>query len=52
MKKAANEEILKGYSKNTCPAKAEELKTDSPLSEKDEIKQAEANMLKRRKKML
>jgi len=30
----------------------EELKTDFPLSEKDEVKQAEANMRKARRKLL
>jgi len=52
MKKAANEEISKRDSRNTHPVKAEELKTDFPLSEKDEVKQAESNMRKRRRHML
>jgi len=35
---------------NTGSNKREELKTDLPLSEKDELKQAEEKMRKRRKK--
>jgi hypothetical protein len=52
MKKAENEGILKRGSKDAHPAKAEELKTDFPLSEKDEVKQAEEKMRKQRKHIL
>ncbi len=52
MKKPAKEETLKESSKSTAPVQHNELKTDYPLSEKDEVKQAEANMRKRRKKSL
>ena len=52
MKKAPDEEKLKEGSKKNSPVKTEELKTDFPLSEKDEVKQAESNMRKRRKHIL
>jgi hypothetical protein len=52
MKNAVKDENLKEGLKKIAPAKAEELKMDYPLSEKDEVKQAEANMRKRRKKTL
>ncbi|SHM43351.1 hypothetical protein [Mucilaginibacter sp. OK098] len=52
MKKAANEQILKSGSRDTRPVKAQELKTDFPLSEKDEVKQAEEKMRQRRKYIL
>ena len=51
MKKAAKEETPGEGSKNTA-AKSSELKTDYPLSEKDEIKKAEEKMRQRRKYIL
>jgi len=50
MKKAETPEKLKEGSKKIAPQKAEELKTDLPLSEKDEVKQAEEKLRKRVKK--
>ena len=50
MKKAETPEKLKEGSKKNVPQKAEELKTEGPLSEKDEVKQAEEKMRKRAKK--
>ncbi|ASU33401.1 hypothetical protein [Mucilaginibacter xinganensis] len=52
MKKAANEPKLKEGAKMNTPVKSQELKTDSPISEKDEVKQAETNMRERRKHIL
>jgi hypothetical protein len=54
MKTTAKEEKKKEGTRLTKKAapKQEELKTDRPLSEKDEVKQAEANMRKTRKKSL
>ncbi len=55
MKNSAKEEKVKEGSpkantKTTVLQKPGELKTDFPLSEKDEVKQAEEKMRKRRKK--
>jgi hypothetical protein len=50
MKKAEITGKLKEGSKKIAPQKAEELKTEGPLSEKDEVKQAEEKMRKRVKK--
>ena len=50
MKKTNNPDKLKEGSKNTAPVKAEELKTDGPLSEKDEVKKSEEEMRVRAKK--
>jgi len=47
MKKAETPGRLKEGSKKIKPQKAEELKTEGPLSEKDEVKQAEEKMRKR-----
>lgn len=52
MKKSTEQENLKEGAKKPTAFKAEELKTDFPLSEKDEVKQAEANMRQRRKRIL
>ncbi|MGZ3873928.1 MAG: hypothetical protein ACXVJD_13480 [Mucilaginibacter sp.] len=55
MKKAAKEQkINEGPVKNTASktaenAQASQLRTDYPLSEKDEVKQAETNMQRRRR---
>jgi|GEM_PF-5246389 len=38
--------------KHNSPPESTELKTDYPLSEKDEVKLAERKMLKSRKKLL
>jgi hypothetical protein len=50
MKKTETSEKLKEDSKKIAPQKAEEIKTEGPLSEKDEVKQAEEKMRKRVKK--
>jgi hypothetical protein len=50
MKKAEIPEKLKEGSMGVVPQKAEEIKTEGPLSEKDEVKQAEEKMRKRVKK--
>jgi len=50
MKKAKTPEKLKEGSKRVVPQKAEEIKTEGPLSEKDEVKQAEEKMRKKVKK--
>jgi hypothetical protein len=42
-KKASSKSPLKGSAKSN-PHKTEELKTDSPLSEKDEVKKAERRL--------
>jgi hypothetical protein len=47
MKKAEIPEKLKEGSKGVAPQKAEEIKTEGPLSEKDEVKRAEEKMRKR-----
>ncbi len=53
MKKAAQEEKPKeGLLRNARNTKHSELKTDLPLSEKDEVKQAEEKMRKPKKKLL
>ncbi len=50
MKDTETPEKLKEGSKAVVPQKAEEIKTDGPVSEKDEVKQAEEKMRKRAKK--
>ncbi|WP_295792626.1 hypothetical protein [Mucilaginibacter sp.] len=50
MKKTETPEKLKEGSKGVAPQKAEEIKTEGPLSEKDEVKQAEEKMRKAAKK--
>jgi hypothetical protein len=50
MKKAENPGQLKEGLKRASAQKAEELKTDLPLSEKDEVKQAEEKLRIRVKK--
>ena len=50
MKKAETPEKLKEGSKAVAPKKAEEIETDGPLSEKDDVKQAEEKMRKAAKK--
>ncbi|MEO6630567.1 MAG: hypothetical protein ABIN13_02555 [Mucilaginibacter sp.] len=50
MKKAETPEKLKEGSKKIAPQKAEELKTEGPLSEKDEVKKSEEEMRIRAKK--
>jgi hypothetical protein len=45
-------EGLQNLSQKTTAAGHHHLKTDAPLSEKDEVKQAEENMRKPRRKML
>ena len=50
MKKTEASRKLKEGSKRVAPQKAEEIKTEGPLSEKDEVKQAEEKMRKRLKK--
>lgn len=56
MKKAEKEhEIKEGpvtSTKTAGQAQNGQLKTDYPLSEKDEVKQAEANMQRRRRAIL
>jgi hypothetical protein len=44
------EQIKEGTPKNAKSNKTDELKTDLPLSEKDEVKQAEEKMRKAIKK--
>jgi hypothetical protein len=47
-----NEGSQKGMPKSTELNKHGELKTDYPLSEKDEVKQAETTMRRERRKLL
>jgi len=51
MKSAADKQPKESTLKTTR-AEHRELKTDAPLSEKDEVKQAEAKMRKSRRGML
>ena len=50
MKKTTATEKFKEGSKDIKPVKAEELKTEGPLSEKDEVKKAEEKMRTRANK--
>ena len=52
MKKAKTSEKLKEGPTKIAPQKAEEIKTEGPLSEKDEVKKSEEEMRTRAKKSL